>query len=186
MHNFIFSISVFLSRISFLDLELIRLADGGIITNWYRKNTYSGRILNFLSFHPFSNKIAVVKNLVDRAIGLSHDSFHYENLNIIRKILFLNHYPPALIEKKIKIRLEQKKNKTKQNNSLLTDLNMKVRDYSSFNTFVFPYFGQISKTIQSMLKKFKIRTIFSVCVCVCVCVCVSKMDVVCIAWIYNS
>ena len=91
------------NRISFLDLELIRLADGGIITNWYRKNTYSGRILNFLSFHPFSNKIVVVKNLVDRAIGLSHDSFHYENLNILRKILFLNHYPPALIEKKIKI-----------------------------------------------------------------------------------
>ena len=105
-------------------MELIRLADRGIITNWYRKNTYSGRILNFLSFHPFSNKIAVVKNLVDRAIGLSHDSFHYENLNIIRKILFLNHYPPALIEKNIKIRLEQNKNKTKQDNSLITDLKM--------------------------------------------------------------
>ena len=75
-------------RISFLDLELIRLVDGDIITNWYKKITYSWRILNFLSFHPFSNKIAVVKNLVDRAIGLSHDSFHYETLNIIRKILF--------------------------------------------------------------------------------------------------
>ena len=28
--------------ISFLDLELIKLADGGVITNWYRKYTYSG------------------------------------------------------------------------------------------------------------------------------------------------
>ena len=132
-----------------------------IITNWYRRNRYSGRILNFLSFDPISNKISIIKNLVDRATGLSHDSFHSKNLNIIRKILFfLNHYPPALIEKNIKIRLEQ--NQNKQNNSLLTDTQKEARDYSSNNTFVLPYFGQISKTIQSMLKKFKIHTTFRI------------------------
>ena len=111
--------------------KLIKLADGGIITNLYRKCTYLRRLLNFLSFHPISNETAIIKNLVDRATGLSHESFHFENLNIIRKILFLNHYPPYLIEKNIKIRLEQ-------NNSLLTDTQREVRDFGSFNTFVLP------------------------------------------------
>ena len=53
-------------------------------------------------------------------------------------------------------------NKNKQNNSLLTDTQRQVRDFGSFNAFVLPYFGKISKTIQSMLKKFKIHTIFRI------------------------
>lgn len=146
------------NSISFLDLELIKLQNGNIITNWFRKITYSGRLLNFFSAHPFQNKIAIIKNLVDRAICLSHESFHTQNLNIIRKILFLNHYPKQLIEKHIQIRIAQIK--SKENNSLVSDSQEKVKEFSSFNTFVIPYFGTISKTIQSMLRKFNIHTIF--------------------------
>lgn len=147
-------------KINFLDIEVIRGRDGSIITNWYRKSTYSGRILNFFSAHPFQNKTAVIKNLVDRALGLSHVSFHERNLNIVRNILFLNHYPQKLIEKHIVIRIKQIKNK--QINNLATNNQRELKEYSSFNTFVLPFFGQISKTIELMLKKFNIHTIFRI------------------------
>ena len=41
------------NRISFLDLKIIKLNNGKIVSNWYRKSTYSGRMLNFISNHPF-------------------------------------------------------------------------------------------------------------------------------------
>ena len=66
------------NRISFLDLEIIKLKNGTIVSNWYRKSIYSVRMLNFISNHAFQNKVAIIKNLVDRAVCLSHESFHSE------------------------------------------------------------------------------------------------------------
>ena len=99
------------NRISFLDLEIIKLDNGKIVSNWYRKSTYSGRVLNFTSNHPFQNKVAIIKNLVDRAVCLSHESLHSENLDFVKKNLLFNHYSQDLIEKHIKIRIQQIKSK---------------------------------------------------------------------------
>ena len=99
------------SRISFLDLEIIKLDNDKIVSNWYRKSTYSRRLLNLTLNHTFHNKIAVIKNLVDGAVCLSHESFHSENLDVVRKILFFNHYQQDMIEKYIKNRIEQVKNR---------------------------------------------------------------------------
>ena len=41
------------NALSLLNLLLLKNQDGTIETNWYRKNTYSGRFLNYLSNHPF-------------------------------------------------------------------------------------------------------------------------------------
>ena len=73
------------NRISFLDLKIIKLDNGKIVSNWYRKSTYSSRMLNFISNYPFQNKVAIIKNLVDRAVCLSHKSFHLENLEVDRR-----------------------------------------------------------------------------------------------------
>ena len=54
---------------------------------------------NLISNHPFQNKVAIIKNLVDRAVCLFHESFHSENLDVVKKFLFFNHYPQDLIEK---------------------------------------------------------------------------------------
>ena len=144
-----------INRISFLDLEIIKLDNGKIVSNWYRMSTYSGRILNFISSHPFQNKVAIIKNLIDRAVFLSHESFHSENLEVVRKILFFNYYPQDLIEKHIKIRIQQIKSRKSRN--VDTDTQSEIFDKN--NTIVLPYFGQISKTIQFMLKKFQIMTL---------------------------
>ena len=49
----------------FLNLSLIKSQDGTIDTNCYKRNTYSGRYLNFITNHPLQQKIAIVKNLVN-------------------------------------------------------------------------------------------------------------------------
>ena len=38
--------------INFLDTTVIRLNNGKLITNWFRKPTFSGRYISFLSAHP--------------------------------------------------------------------------------------------------------------------------------------
>ena len=108
--NFTFELEIN-NTLPFLNLLIIKNQDGTLVTNWFRKNTFSGRYLNFLSNHPFKQKIAIIKNLVDTAILLSHEKFHEENLEIIKNLLVLNNYPINLINKHINIRIFQIKNK---------------------------------------------------------------------------
>ena len=49
------------------------------MSNWFRKNTYSRRLLNFYSNHPLQHKIRIVKNLVDSAILLLDKIFQSQN-----------------------------------------------------------------------------------------------------------
>ena len=91
------------NKISFLDIEII-VKNHKIITNWYRKPTFSGRFLNYNSQPPHKNKIAIIYSLVDRAIKLAHTSFHNVNVNLIKQFLILNDYPIELINKSIRLR----------------------------------------------------------------------------------
>ena len=77
--------------ISFLNLEIIKLDNGEIVSHWYGKSTYSGILLNYILSHPFQNKVAIIKYLVDRVVCLSQESFHSENFDIFRKISFFTH-----------------------------------------------------------------------------------------------
>ena len=104
--------------------------------NWYRKSTYSGRVLNFISNHPFQNKVAIIKNLVDRAVCLSHESFYSENLDVVRQILFFNHNSQDLIKKHIKIRIEQVKSKQ---SSFLKNNSVYVEKFKIHTIFRIPF-----------------------------------------------
>ena len=75
------------NTLPFLNLLIIKNQDGTLVTNWFRKNTFSGRYLNFYSNHPFQQKNAIIKNLVDTAKLLSHEKFYEENLKIINNLL---------------------------------------------------------------------------------------------------
>lgn len=82
----------------FLDVMVVRSRDGCLRTNWYTKPTSSGRLLNFMSNHPISQKTSVALGLLHRAINLSHDSFHEENKKLVKQILKNNNYPPEFID----------------------------------------------------------------------------------------
>ena len=112
--------------ISFLDLKIIIDQHRHIITNWYRKPTFSGRYLNYNSHHPLSNKIAIIYCLVDRAINLSHSSFHNDNILFIKNVLKLNDYPKKVIDFHLKKRLKNltfsnsRKTKTFNNKAIIS------------------------------------------------------------------
>lgn len=90
--------------INFLDLTLIR-QQNHIITNWFRKDLFTTRTLNYFSNHTHHQKKNVVYNLIDRAIKLSDPQFHDANIILVRKILKDNDYERHFIDKHIKIRL---------------------------------------------------------------------------------
>ena len=82
------------NKINFLDIQIERCNDNTIRTKWYRKSIASGRYINFFSHHPTSQKIATVYSLVDKAITISHPSFHRNNLILVENLLLKNMYPP--------------------------------------------------------------------------------------------
>jgi len=93
------------NTISFLDTLLI-INENRLEFNWYHKPTFSGRFLNFLSYHPISHKIGVVMGLVDKTFHLSHPKFHEKNLSFVINILLENSYPLQFIHRIILRRLK--------------------------------------------------------------------------------
>ncbi|XP_074115123.1 uncharacterized protein LOC141537840 [Cotesia typhae] len=52
------------NRISFLDILIVR-RDGCLITDWFIKPISSGRLLNYDSNHPRSQKVGMIMELLD-------------------------------------------------------------------------------------------------------------------------
>lgn len=86
--------------INFLDMSIIR-DNGKLITNWYRKSSSSDRVLNFRSNHSIQLKRNIVFNLIDRAVLLSHEKYHEDNIRLVKKILINNNYEKKFIDKYI-------------------------------------------------------------------------------------
>ncbi|XP_011862988.1 PREDICTED: uncharacterized protein LOC105559345, partial [Vollenhovia emeryi] len=92
--------------INFLDTTIIRNNEN-LLTNWFRKPTFSGRYINFYSNHPIKYKTNIITNLVDRAILLSDERFHDSNIDTVKDILKNNCFPAHIIDKFIKKRLKE-------------------------------------------------------------------------------
>ena len=137
------------NKIHFLDLEIIRIPDEHAKINWYRKPTFSGRYLNFLSHHPTPQKKAIIYGLVDKCIFLSDPNFHRKNLELIKQFLLSNNYPLQFINKHIKKRLFH----LKSNNP--TPKNRQKRN----RFIVIPYYKNITPTINNCLSKLNIDVI---------------------------
>ena len=93
--------------------------------------------------------------MVDSAILLANNSFHNENLNIIKNYLELNNYPKNIITKHINkriIELNERIKKPKQN------INIAKKEKEKIITI--PYYGTISENIKRVLNKYEINTIY--------------------------
>lgn len=146
-------------KISFLDLELERTSQNSVITNWYRKNTASGRFIHFSSHHPIAQKRAIVYNLVDKSILLSHEKYHKQNLDLIRKMLADNAYPTGFVNKYIDIRVKKIEQKNKNCNLSLEKT--KKDDITIRHSVVLPYIKNISFRINRILRSNHISPIYS-------------------------
>lgn len=78
--KFTFENSVTIIIINVLD---ITISFNGLyyITDWYRKPSWPGKLLNFMSYTPLKCKISVINNLIDRNITLSNSKFYNNNFN---------------------------------------------------------------------------------------------------------
>ena len=136
------------NKISFLDLEVI-IKNNHIITNWYRKPTFSGRLLNFHSQHPNNNKIAIIYSLVDKAIKLSDVCFHSENLSLIKQLLFNNDYPVDIVNTYIEKRLKFLNN------------NLKKLKVNNRPRIVLPFVEELKPVMKNFFNKFHTDIIYS-------------------------
>jgi hypothetical protein len=60
-------------KIPFLDIELIHEDNGSIKTRWYKKPIAIGRLLNYESCHPMSQKIGSAYGFINRVLSLTND-----------------------------------------------------------------------------------------------------------------
>lgn len=86
-------------QLPYLDMLLIRKQNQTIRTNWYTKSIASGRLLNYRSFHPMSQKMNTTLNFITRVEKLSTEYTTAQKYAIIRSHLRRNDYPTHLINR---------------------------------------------------------------------------------------
>ncbi|XP_043483513.1 uncharacterized protein LOC122511979 isoform X1 [Leptopilina heterotoma] len=141
------------NKINFLDLSLSIDSNNFIETNWFRKSIWTGRYMNFYSHHPLSYKIGIIYTLVDRAIKLSDQQFHLENLNIVKKTLLLNGYPIDLLNRKISQRY----------NALTNNLHRKINNnnFPIEKIISIPYIQNFDEIFFNIFKQHKFKLVFT-------------------------
>ncbi|XP_045482777.1 uncharacterized protein LOC123686588 [Harmonia axyridis] len=85
-------------RIPFLDVWIIR-EGGHLKTDLYSKPIASHRTLHFSSLHTTSQKIAMIKSIRHKILGMSHESFHTKNFREQATLLIQNGYPRSLVRR---------------------------------------------------------------------------------------
>jgi len=84
--------------LSFLDVRVTRNENGKALTSVYRKPTWSGLYLHFLSFAPIRYKRGLVRTLFDRSRKICSPEHLNEELEFLTKILSENGYPDSFIQ----------------------------------------------------------------------------------------
>ena len=94
--------------IPFLDVLITRLEDMTVSTSIYRKDTFSGLLMQYDSFLPPSFKRNLISGLIYRAwkICSSEDLFQQELIKL-KKLLIANGFPLGLINRQIKLFLHK-------------------------------------------------------------------------------
>jgi len=137
-----FTIEIGGDKLNFLDVILIN-NNNKLEFDWYRKPTFSGRVLNFFSHHPFAQKRGVIMSMIDRAFLLSHPRFHQKNLIFIIDTFLSNGYPLQFIFDTISMRLKSlfKKRTKKQNADNINDEGRK-------GWFVLPFIPKVTENFK--------------------------------------
>lgn len=86
-------------RLPYLDMTVVREPDNTLHTEWRMKSIASGRLLNYLSIHPLSQKINTACNFIARVTDLSTCQTEAEKHKIVMQQLRLNDYPRSLINR---------------------------------------------------------------------------------------
>ena len=135
-------------NLSFLDVLIKNTNDIKFETSIFRKKTFTGLLMNFLSFVPRMYKIALVKTLINRVYCICNTWAMFDkNCNELKKLLSKNLFPPKLIDEVIKNYLDKNHLENKQNSE-------KVDEETKINCcyFKLPYLGEHSDFIAKKMK----------------------------------
>ena len=147
------------NQMPFLD-TLITNIDSNITTQTYHKPTYTGLLLNFNSFTPFSYKNNLIKCLIDRTFKINNTWTGFNSdIDKLKSTFQLNGYPKHLIENNLNKYLDNFYNKEDNSNN----------QSQGTNFFTLPYVGKFSEQtkfkLNNLIKRFckedlKIKVIF--------------------------
>ena len=126
------------NKISFLDIDISKTVNG-FSTGVFRKPTFTGLGLNFLSYCPLNFKINSCKTLLCRAYSVcsSWTKFH-EEVSFLEKYFSKNGYPSNIFPKIVKKFIDN-------------IFSPKPIEYTVPKKSVYvslPYMGHLSKTIK--------------------------------------
>jgi len=116
--------------LNFLEVTMIN-RNGKFIFDLFHKSTYSGRLLNYHSKHPISQKRGIITYSTDKILLLSNPEFHQKNFLCLINNLLTNNYPLEMIFSSIRERLSVKFRQLHHGTPHSTD----TKD----NYFVIPY-----------------------------------------------
>lgn len=140
------------NSLNFLEVKLIKY-NNKLLTDWYHKDTFSGRILDYKSQHPYAQKRAMIFSMVDKVMLLSEKQFHHKNFKLVTNILQDNNYPLHIINSNIHSRIQTKyinKDTFSASNSL---------NAQRLATLSIPYIPRLFENISQKMKKYNIRTV---------------------------
>ena len=84
--------------LSFLDVLVVRKADGSAATRLFHKKTWNGQYTNFYSFVPMAYKRNLIRGLTNRLRKISSPEHLDADMLILKKALIENGYPEAFTE----------------------------------------------------------------------------------------
>ena len=153
------------NQMPFLDTLITNINDN-IITKTYHKPTYTGLLLNFTSFTPFSYKNNLTKCLIDRIFKINNTWTGFNSdIKTLTSTFQQNGYPKHLIEKNIKTYLD-KFHANKDNDNINNNNN----NPNDTNFFTLPYVGKFSDQtkikLNNLIRRFckndiKIKLVFT-------------------------
>ena len=130
-------------KIAFLDVCIDR-SFLPLKTMVHKKETDTGLLTNFNSFTSFKYKVGLVKTMIDRVFKINSTREGYnKDMKSAKIVLQKNEFPSQLIDKNVKIYLDQK-NKDKEDTLLEND---------NCRYYKLPYLGRISEYTEKKLKQ---------------------------------
>ena len=139
-------------QLPFLDIKLIRNADGSIRLKIYRKATHTDQYLMFDSHHPIQHKLSVVRTLLNRKEDIiTNEEDKQEEDDHIRAVLKTCKYPTWAIDRVQKEITDKKQGVEKPKRERSSEQKHRGR-------VNLPYVAGVTERIQRALKKRGIET----------------------------
>lgn len=132
------------SSVPFLDSLVIRTNQNLIKLDWFRKETSSGRYINYNSHHKMSIKINFIKEMKHRIEKICHEDYLNKNLEILENLLIQNSYPKSMIRKILYTQNSRAFNNTINQN---TNSTQNLMNYASL-----PYYSNLTDKIIKIFK----------------------------------